>query len=368
MLFFLLLEGLSSIIVASIEIYETIDNLPLERKHARYDPELGWVNLLNAHIPDLYGDGRAFTTNSRGFRGATEYAKDAPKGRTRILCIGDSFTVGYGVDDEDAWVRLLELGDPRLETVNAGLSGYGPGQALLYYRRVSREFDYDVHLFSVITHDFVRLTGDRFLGRPKPLLQLQGGRLEAANTPVVKLSLIELWWQLNGPGTILKPFRLLDLAARARSAIWPRPAKAPPRYETPDLGSNEEVKRIFAAIMREIGQDARTRGAAAAVVYLPMHDEFAPNANLEPWTDWIRAEARQAGVAFWDVGEDLRRLTRAQANALYIGLDGRALIHLGDYGHFNERGNEFVAAALATRLESLLAGTKDPDSASGRQY
>src|SRR5690606_17281214 len=45
------------------------------------------------------------TSNAEGFRGPREYG---PRGPVRVAAVGDSWTFGWGVDDEDAWPARLE--------------------------------------------------------------------------------------------------------------------------------------------------------------------------------------------------------------------------------------------------------------------
>lgn len=66
-----------------------------------------------------------FTTNAQGFRGPL-VSWDKPEGTYRILAIGDSYTWGDGVGDDDVWVRLLEQELARcgpVEVINAGFVG-----------------------------------------------------------------------------------------------------------------------------------------------------------------------------------------------------------------------------------------------------
>ena len=50
-----------------------------------------------------------------------------PENNYRILALGDSFTLGFGVDNEDTWARKLEgslsLPGKKVEVINAGVSG-----------------------------------------------------------------------------------------------------------------------------------------------------------------------------------------------------------------------------------------------------
>ena len=65
--------------------------------------------------------------NSLGVREREELTKPKPAGQRRIVCIGDSFTFGWGIPAEQTWARLLEteLRTDGLDvrTVNCGASG-----------------------------------------------------------------------------------------------------------------------------------------------------------------------------------------------------------------------------------------------------
>ncbi len=65
--------------------------------------------------------------SSHGIREREEIGFDKPKGQRRVVCIGDSFTMGWGVRAEDTWVRLLETdlrqGSADVRTVNCGGAG-----------------------------------------------------------------------------------------------------------------------------------------------------------------------------------------------------------------------------------------------------
>jgi hypothetical protein len=61
-LIFLIVEGLSSSIFVARKI---MTNKPLaERLHTQYDKDLGWINIPNIHIEDMYGPGVYLKTNS----------------------------------------------------------------------------------------------------------------------------------------------------------------------------------------------------------------------------------------------------------------------------------------------------------------
>ena len=78
-----------------------------EREHTAYDEELGWINLPNVHIEDMYGHDVYFSTNSQRYRNANDFTPEVPAGKVRIICSGDSFTLGFGVDDDHTFCQQL---------------------------------------------------------------------------------------------------------------------------------------------------------------------------------------------------------------------------------------------------------------------
>jgi lysophospholipase L1-like esterase len=68
-----------------------------------------------------------YTTDEHGFRNPSSWPNEA-----EIVAVGDSMTFGYGVDDEQAWPRLLQKRTGK-SVVNLGLIGGAPQQYLRIY-------------------------------------------------------------------------------------------------------------------------------------------------------------------------------------------------------------------------------------------
>lgn len=106
------------------------------------------------HSPDV--DIR-FAINAQGMRADEDYTYDKPPETKRIVCLGDSFTIGYEVANDECFVRLLERGltddGIRCQVMNAGVSGFGNAEELVYFERELVKYAPDVVLLSFFVND-----------------------------------------------------------------------------------------------------------------------------------------------------------------------------------------------------------------------
>ena len=106
------------------------------------------------------GDVRfSWTTNSRGYRSTPELAVPKPASTTRVLFIGDSFTFGQGVNDDQTFAaetgrRLKNLCPAtRLEVVNAGVPGFSTSQELALLETEGLALEPDVVVLGFYAND-----------------------------------------------------------------------------------------------------------------------------------------------------------------------------------------------------------------------
>lgn len=312
--------------------------VPPYRRHTNYDAELGWVDKPNVHIPDLYGRGLSFTTNSAGFRNKQEFSVHVPNGRYRVVCTGDSFTLGVGVDDDQTWCHVLTLLDPRIEAVNMGQPGYGVDQSYLFYRRAGAAIDHDAHLFALIGADVDRMLSAQFQGYDKPRLDVENGAVVVRNVPVPRRNYVFPW--LTDRKAIFNTLRAAELARRLlHRAGSPPPAPVGPAGQESASGTTADLLHLLLLDLKRLN---RERGSELFVLYLPALSDFEPGAS-DGWLETVRDAARAVDVRFVDVLGRFRALPRAEALGMFI-LPGQ-----GTYpgvNHLNERGNAFVAQVI----------------------
>lgn len=93
--------------------------------------------------------------NSHGLR-APETAYEKPPSTFRILSLGDSVVMGWGVREEDTYGRQLQLllnqkssGDQRFEVINAGVPGWSLDNALAYLQAEGLKYEPDLVVLDV---------------------------------------------------------------------------------------------------------------------------------------------------------------------------------------------------------------------------
>jgi lysophospholipase L1-like esterase len=149
----------------------------------QYDERLGWKLRPSAVGVNR---GREFTheirTNSHGYRD-TEHTPARPPGKRRIVLLGDSFAMGWGVERQQMFSSLLERLVPDLEVINLGVAGYGTDQEVLTYESEGSRYETDWVLLAVLpgndVHDNLR--GSRY---HKPYFLLDGDSLSLHGVPV----------------------------------------------------------------------------------------------------------------------------------------------------------------------------------------
>ena len=331
------LEGLCSFALLVKGVLTTTSRPLAERSHTDYDAELGWVNVPGAAVADMYGPGAGLRINAQGFRGARDVAPACPPDVVRVVCSGDSFTLGYGVSDEQTWVSLLGQQDPRLETVNMGQGGYGVDQAYLWYRREREKFAHQAHLMAIIATDFDRMRGKDFHGYGKPRLALAGSKLEVEGTPVPRRAFYVPWLTRNAAVfEEVKLFRVIGGLARRIA-----PARGSDEYD------DQQMRKVAAALLEELRDLHRRQGTTLILTYLPVQKDMESR-KMVPWRAFLHEQAGRLDVPLIDMTDELGKLPGGEIDALFIQED--LLGYPQASGHYTRRGNEVVAGRLYRRL------------------
>jgi hypothetical protein len=230
------------------------DGVP--RLHYEIDewhPARGWALKVNLRDVPVQR-GKTLSSNSRGVRGHREHADVRPPGITRILVLGDSFTFGEDVGDDETYSHHLEALLPATEVVNLGVHGYGHDQMLIYLREVIGRYRPDVVILGFMTGDMERNVLS-FRDYAKPRFVLDDGRLALRNSPVPP------------PSELLAAEGRRSRFADVLEMLWLR-------YRWKSGAISEETRALTLAILDEMKAAIEAAGARPAFAYLPAYGEI----------------------------------------------------------------------------------------------
>jgi hypothetical protein len=301
--------------------------------YTEYDADLGWVAKQRVVIPNFWGKGIGVRTNSQRFRASEDVLPAVAAGKTRVICSGDSFTFGDGVDNPETWCQQLASRDSRIQPVNLGQGGYGTDQAYLRFLRDTRNLSHQAHLFAFIDDDFRRMQSARFLGFNKPVLTLDRGMISVGNVPVPKTATTYPW--LIALPRALMETRMAVFATRVLKKYGP---EAPPTAE-----KDAETQAVLRAMFAELKRVNQQRGSTLFLVHLPTAGELG---GIDPWSPFLDQAAQDEQIPMIDLVSAFRGRTDAKSFFLSQGTAG---------GHYNAAGHAFVADVVHERIRYLLS-------------
>jgi hypothetical protein len=224
-------------------------------KYAIYHPTRGWT--LKPAIKELPVFGKKIlSSNSKGLRGKAEYPYERTGGEQRIVVLGDSFTFGEEVSDDETYSHDLQASLPSTEILNLGVQGYGHDQMLMYLKEEGVKYHPDVVVVGFAYLDIYRNI-ESFFAYAKPRFELASDGLRLTNVPVAT------------PERVLaeesyRP-KSLDLMVILREKLrW-------------SLGKNEvEAREVSRRLLDQIVATTHSIGATPVFVYLPVYEEIQP--------------------------------------------------------------------------------------------
>lgn len=331
--FMLILEGTSSVVLSCTGKRTLKDNnSPLQRRKGvanvfRFDEELGWRYRPDTHSPDHYGEGISMTTNSRGMRSTGEHTGEIPEGTYRVICLGDSFTMGWGVSDDETFPHLMEESTETIEAINMGCGAYGAQQCYLWYLRDGLELETDVLLLCVINDDFRRMAprNKSADGTPRPIVDLRDGELQltrptSARSVVTKRNPVIRFLK------DLSTYRLL--LSWARQSYGRRPVA-----EAHFVPASE-------AMLRDLARRSRERSQRFYLVYLPSLWELPDGSRL--LDTWLREFLEEEGIGLIDLSTTFAGLSPSERRILYL-----------PDGHFSVYGTRMASKGIIEGLRRL---------------
>lgn len=315
--------------------------------NTEFDPALGWRKQANSKIHRKSGEyDVTIETDAMGLRDDYASAEIPPKpeGTTRMLFLGDSFTLGYTVEREDLFVDLLEKAwreeGRKVEIVNAGTQAYSTDQELAWLTGNGAKFAPDVVVLFPYENDIWWNAQPTYLGEGKPLFD-ENGDLVSGELPVREP---RGWFASTAVGNLL------------------RKSEKMPRMKVGEAGSMtvEQTSRLTAppeptkvaevrtrVLIQQLADASRALGAEFMVCPIPSREAVVPPKTVPSGVDPARpyqllVEAANAAGARTTL--PLEPLKKAAGS-------GWTPYYQRDF-HLNAQGNLILAQTLKSDLEA----------------
>jgi len=345
-----LLEGLTGVLWMLSDYTVLRRSLPRavefkEEHHARHDEEIGWINVPGRSLADFYAPGAGVTINAQGFRALEDYAK-GPGDRFRLICLGDSFTHGYGVDDRETWPALLEQSNPAVQAVNMGQGGYSIGQDWLWFKRDAMTLDPRGVVLAVIADDFWRMAGERMInGYGKPTFNLVDGEIRVGNQPVPPK--IETGRALDSGARTITFFKEHSRLVRTFASLFGSSKESGPETE------RDEQLRIGLAMIDEIHAGLAARDIPFAIVVLPeVRDLTDPvqQGDYRMFSGVMQGYGRERGIPTHNLAPAFVEAAAGRYETLFLQ---------EHWNHYSAEGNRLVAVHVDRFLRSAFPDYPD---------
>lgn len=366
---------LLAVVIVEIGFRLAGPNIPLSLTMARfqeYHPTYGFF-----HRPGVSGWVRTeeFTSfvkfNGRGLRGP-DVAIPKPPDTFRVLVLGDSVVEGAQVSEDATMATRLRdelaplAGGKRIETVNAGVAGFGTGQELLFLEREGLAYQPDlIVLVFTIANDAAdnsiavarrwKLAADRrpfFVtdgdGPPKPLpfdappAETLAGPRTFLRERSVLFTALELWW-------------IGKTVARAQESVVP-PLDAEREVYLNEVGDDwQQAWQITEVLLGQVRATADGAGVPLLMVAAPTewqtYDDLWPKlvgtgSQAQRRFSVTAPNGRLAEIA---TRQDLHLVDLRETFRDAASSGGPAPIFRRD-GHWTEAGHAIAARVIAAAI------------------
>jgi hypothetical protein len=293
-----------------------------------FDTDLGWRLRENLGTP-----AGGFTTGRHGLRLNGGPAVKPLQGD--VLAVGDSFTAGSGVRDDETWPARLET-ITGLKVLNGAAGAWGVDQMVLRAEKLMPEVKPKVLIVSALAQDSLRNSYDLYGGGYKPYFVIENGKAILRGQPVPRVDAkpMKLGWVRRAFGhSYFVHSMMLKLG---KSQVW-----IDDRYRYRKVHSDQMGVEISCHLMDRLAELKKVHDVRV-IVMVQYGAQEATDAKAPWYGPPVLECARKRGLDTMDTHPSLHALSvadRKQFESLW-------LIEGGQLGHMSPQGNTFIAQLL----------------------
>jgi hypothetical protein len=301
-----------------------------------HDPYAGWRNAPNIdRVVEHHGSIR---TNSHGMRNDRDFAFEPTPGRPRLMIVGDSYSFGHGVSNEQTYAYQLASMLPDWDVMNLAVSATGTDQNYIMYEQYGEKFSPNVVLLGFYLLDFNRNTFS-FRDYAKPMyVPQEDGTLKLTHSPV------------PSPEQLLNDYK----SGKKQIGGWHYSyavaafQKVLTTHTKRDRSEGSLPRRTLTGIMEKFNQRVRANGATPVWLIFPIRDIInEEESKYEVIAEFAEAEARRLGMPVLNMDPVFRRYLQDHPEV-------RTLWRPREIGgHLSELGNRVTAESVLALLKDL---------------
>ena len=191
--------------------------------------------------------------------------------------MGDSFTFGDEVSDNETYPHYLQQMLPHIEVINTGVHGYGHDQMLILYKEEGIKYEPDIVILGFVYRDMSRNLL-LFRDYANPEFVVANKELKLTGSPVPSPEDVIKWdW--------------------ARLRIFDITSMLVHRFKVKSGRTQKDMKGITAHILNEIIDVTDKIQAIPIFVYLPTGREISQNSRLTPGEEFLFTFCKTNGAA-----------------------------------------------------------------------
>jgi len=308
-----------------------------------HDEWAGWKNAPN--IDTRPAKSGRVQTNAQGMRNTQDFSLQAEAGKPRLLIVGDSYSFGHGVSNEETYAYILNNTYlPDWQVMNLSVSASGTGQNYLMYEKYGEKYNPDIVLLGFYVLDYNRIAYS-FRDYAKPMyVPQEDGSLKLTHTPVPPPE--ELLAQYQSGEKQIGGWHY-SYAVAAFSKVITNAIK---RNRRPGSLS----RRTLSGIMEKFVERVRGNGAIPLWVIFPIRDIVKKDeSKYDVIEEFVVAEARRLNMPVIRLQPVFRKYMKDNPDIpLWRPRD------IG--GHLSAAGNRLTAKTIYEYLQSneLLTAEK----------
>ena len=294
-----------------------------------YDETMGWKNAAN--INTVVKDQGNIRTNSQGMRNDGDFSLEPAPGRPRLMIVGDSYSFGFGVSNDETYAYELARMMPDWDVMNLAVSATGTDQHYLMYERQGEQFKPNIVLLGFYVLDYNRNTYS-FRDYAKPMYVPQAdGSLQLTHVPVPKPE--DLIAQYRSGQKSIGGWHYSYLFAVINKTLTDRIKR--------DRTPGSLARRTLAGIMERFAKRVKDNGATPVWVVFPIVDILENEVSkYQEISDFSKSEAKSLGMQVLDLEPAYREYVQKHPNAKSLWRP----VEIG--GHLSATGNKVSAQAI----------------------